>query len=133
MSGQNDEDTSPQSVSRREPKGFETLDGFLQSEGILEECTQAAEMRLRETGGYPIPVYSDDFRKDLENLINRHSMENGSSTPDFILANYLINSLKAFDCATLARLSHQYTNKSENHDEPVEIEDWVVEAINRHG
>ena len=43
------------------------------------------------------------FRKDLEGLINSVSMENGSNTPDFILAEFLVDSLEAFDKATKAR------------------------------
>ena len=43
------------------------------------------------------------FRKDLETLINRHSMENMSDTPDFILAEFLSECLDAFDKATRAR------------------------------
>lgn len=38
-----------------------------------------------------------EFRKELEGLINRHSMENGSNTPDFILAEYLGGCLETFD------------------------------------
>ena len=45
----------------------------------------------------------NDFRTELEKLINRYSKENGSNTPDFILAEYLILSLEAFDRATTAR------------------------------
>jgi hypothetical protein len=37
------------------------------------------------------------FRRELEELINRHSQENGSNTPDFILADYLIGCLVLFD------------------------------------
>ena len=37
------------------------------------------------------------FRADLETLVNRYSRENGSDTPDFILADYLLAALKAFD------------------------------------
>jgi len=37
------------------------------------------------------------FRQDLEELINKHSMENGSNTPDFILADYLTSCLRTFD------------------------------------
>lgn len=44
-----------------------------------------------------------DFRKELENLINRFSKENGSNTPDFILAEFLSDSLEAFDKATKLR------------------------------
>jgi len=43
------------------------------------------------------------FRNELEDLINSHSMENGSNTPDGILAQYLIDSLASFDKATKNR------------------------------
>jgi hypothetical protein len=35
----------------------------------------------------------DKFKKELAELINKYSMENGSDTPDFILASYLIGCL----------------------------------------
>lgn len=44
-----------------------------------------------------------DFRKELEILINKYSMENGSNTPDFILADYLTACLSAFDKALKER------------------------------
>jgi hypothetical protein len=44
-----------------------------------------------------------DFRKELENLINKYSKENGSDTPDFILARYLDNVLQNFDAAVKER------------------------------
>lgn len=37
------------------------------------------------------------FLKELENLINRYSKENGSDTPDFILAEYLNDCLETFN------------------------------------
>ncbi len=43
------------------------------------------------------------FRKELENLINCHSKENGSDTPDFILARYMADCLDAFDKAVKTR------------------------------
>jgi hypothetical protein len=46
---------------------------------------------------------SETFRKELESLINRHSAENGSDTPDFILADYLQDCLFAWDKAVAAR------------------------------
>lgn len=39
----------------------------------------------------------------LSDLLNRYSAENGSNTPDFILAEYMMRSLKAFEQASLAR------------------------------
>ena len=50
------------------------------------------------------------FKVDLEMLINKHSMEEGSNTPDFILAQYLSECLKAFDAATRSR-EQWYKNK----------------------
>jgi hypothetical protein len=44
-----------------------------------------------------------EFEKKLRDLINYHSMENGSDTPDFILAKYLSDCLAAFDYATRVR------------------------------
>jgi len=37
------------------------------------------------------------FKRRLSNLINEFSLENKSSTPDFILSNYLIRCLDNFD------------------------------------
>lgn len=36
------------------------------------------------------------FEKELMELINKHSIENESDTPDFILAEYLYRCLKNF-------------------------------------
>lgn len=46
-----------------------------------------------------------DLRSDLRSVLNRHSAENGSDTPDGVLAGYLLDCLAAFDRATLARSS----------------------------
>jgi uncharacterized Fe-S cluster-containing MiaB family protein len=39
----------------------------------------------------------DRFEKELEQLINKFSLENDSNTPDFILAQYLIECLHSFN------------------------------------
>jgi hypothetical protein len=44
-----------------------------------------------------------EFRRELEGLINKHSIESASDTPDFILCQYLIDCLNAFDRAVIAR------------------------------
>ena len=43
------------------------------------------------------------LRKALTDAINSTSSENGSNTPDYILARYLESCLAAFDVAVLAR------------------------------
>ena len=47
-----------------------------------------------------------DLRRDIEAAINRHSAENGSNTPDYVLAEYLMDCLMAFDKATKQRADH---------------------------
>ena len=43
------------------------------------------------------------FRKELEKLLNKASKENGSDTPDYVLANYLNGALHLFDKAVIER------------------------------
>jgi hypothetical protein len=43
----------------------------------------------------------ESFKTQLARLINRHSLEGGSDTPDFLLADYLVQCLAVFD-ATFA-------------------------------
>jgi len=53
------------------------------------------------------PITSPDqdnaFRKEIETVINKHSRENVSDTPDFLLAEYLTDCLAAFDKAIRER------------------------------
>ena len=43
------------------------------------------------------------FKKELEELINRHCVENASDTPDYILATYMFNCLQIFTLTTRQR------------------------------
>ncbi len=43
------------------------------------------------------------FKKELESLLNSYSKENGSNTPDFILAKYLVGCLNAYNKALVER------------------------------
>lgn len=43
------------------------------------------------------------FLKELQELVNKHSKENDSDTPDFILAQYLNNCLTNFNLAQQQR------------------------------
>ena len=44
-----------------------------------------------------------DLEKELAELLNRHSQENASNTPDFILARYLMACLAAWNTTAHAR------------------------------
>lgn len=52
-------------------------------------------------GGEP----EDKFCTELRVLINKYSKENGSDTPDFVLADYLTSCLRNFDYYTRYRES----------------------------
>ncbi|MEK6860524.1 MAG: hypothetical protein AABY07_01005 [Nanoarchaeota archaeon] len=43
------------------------------------------------------------FIEELERIINYYSLESGSNTPDFILAEYLYNCLEAYNKAVSHR------------------------------
>jgi len=45
----------------------------------------------------------DKFRSELESLINKYSQEDGSDTPDFILAQYLTGCLETWNIAVNER------------------------------
>ena len=43
------------------------------------------------------------LEKDLQDLLNKWSQENNSNTPDFVLAQYLLDCLLAFNVAVQKR------------------------------
>ena len=53
------------------------------------------------------------FKDQLTSLLNIHSAENRSNTPDFVLAKYLIGCLNAFDVAVNMR--EDYYGRSHHH------------------
>jgi hypothetical protein len=50
------------------------------------------------------------FKVELESLINKYSKENGSNTPDFLLADYLNDCLETFNNIVMKR-SDWYGNR----------------------
>lgn len=54
------------------------------------------------------------LRREIASVLNRHSMEKHSNTPDFILAKYLTNCLRAFDIAMQER--EVYFNQDIKHE-----------------
>lgn len=61
------------------------------------------------------------FEKELTALINSHSMENDSDTPDFILAKYMWNALENFNQTVNAREKH-YGRAPRGYKIPVELD-----------
>lgn len=61
-----------------------------------------------------------DFQKELEHLINQYSMEGNSDTPDFILAEYLVDCLKIWN-THIQKREQWYGRKLDKEKYPMEI------------
>jgi hypothetical protein len=48
------------------------------------------------------------FEIELKQLINKYSVENGSDTPDWILAQYIMDALTSYERAVIRR-DHWYS------------------------
>lgn len=77
------------------------------------------------------------FKQALTTLINQYSKENGSDTPDFILAKFLTDTLKAFNKATNKReeLYGDEINPFDDSDpfKDQEDDDWDDESVEPFG
>lgn len=62
----------------------------------------------------------DTFERRLEQLINEFSMENGSNTPDFILAKYLKDCLDSYNQAV--KLREKWYGRAKEVENSTEIE-----------
>jgi hypothetical protein len=69
---------------------------------VLVDDWRRKQSQAAESTNEPVPE-DTRLRDDIESAINRVSAENGSNTPDFILAQYLIDCLAAYDRAVMAR------------------------------
>lgn len=81
---------------------WESLDnaGAFQDQKALYIVKKAMEM-LPHVPIFPELVHEQKtFAQELTALINKHSMENRSNTPDWILMEFLVKSLEAWELAT---------------------------------
>jgi hypothetical protein len=62
-----------------------------------EEVSKAGFLTEQDIDAAPPVLAPSPFVQELEHLINRHSVENESDTPDFILAQYLRGCLDVWD------------------------------------
>lgn len=73
--------------------------------GIGYDSKEAAERAARECiecATQP-SIEQCALGEELTKLLNRHSCENNSNTPDFLLARYLLQSLEVYERAVRAR------------------------------
>jgi hypothetical protein len=72
-------------------------------ENIADQDTYYDNERVGDCSAAPCSGDAPDFITELRDLLNCRSMENGSDTPDFILAQYLTDCLRAWNRATKRR------------------------------
>ncbi len=58
----------------------------------------------------------NDLKKDIQDAINKHCAESASGTLDFILAQYLIDCLNAFNMAMISRQNFEQIDDEEDSD-----------------
>jgi hypothetical protein len=77
----------------------ELVDGHI-PRTVLDWATQAdADLTMA-------PMARCSLEQDLAAVLNMHSLENGSNTPDYVLAKFLLGALDAFEEAVRARAEH---------------------------
>ena len=60
------------------------------------------------------------FEQKLTDIINGHSMENGSNTPDFLLAEYMVGCLEIFNRTIAKRAEWHGEDPAINSTKPSE-------------
>lgn len=93
-------DKCPPSFSQQVIEKFQIADkGFMIAScaGVATSINNISKKAPKEEQK-PVP-----FEKELEHLINKHSMENGSDTPDYILAKYLYECLSLYNSTVTSR------------------------------
>lgn len=63
-----------------------------------------------------------DFRTELTTLLNRFSIENKSNTADYILSEYIIDCLQAYDKAVLQRDKHSIPTENTLQENPYGVQ-----------
>lgn len=94
---------------------------------VIQQCAALATDMYKDSGPLPqdATYIRPSFEKELEGLINRHSMESGSNTPDYILVEFMKNSLENFHQATRLRDNWYGGKRSVINDQ---AEKWETES-----
>jgi hypothetical protein len=64
---------------------------------------QVVEALNRPPDPEPVEEPEIPMAEELRMVLNRHSLENGSNTPDYVLVTYLLSCLAAFNRGTQER------------------------------
>jgi len=99
---------------------------------VLEQCYLLQEEMYKDALHIPGELYPTrlTFQEELNEVINKHSMENRSNTPDFILGEHLHRCLDSFNAAVNERENWYGRGKK---DEPIETSIGSVSSLKNNG
>ncbi len=93
-----------QQFATGEPMVLRTLEGHRLVTGLAGEVYPVKpDIFLKTYEPAELTDHDADFATELRTLLNRYSKENESDTPDYVLRDFLINALMAFDLAVAER------------------------------
>lgn len=76
-------------------------------QGNVEHIEIAGELDIKirdsQQVNYPDSMIGSDLEKELIAVLNRHSMETGSNTPDYILSQFLLDQLSIWNKNVMMR------------------------------
>ena len=96
-------ETQPKMSNARVVKSRKNVNDEVPAETTTETPEREGDCSPAICSPPPFDPPKGSFQKELEHLINCKSIEGGSDTPDFILADYLMDCLAAFDKAVSRR------------------------------
>ncbi len=73
------------------------------ADSVMQTHSKVASIAEAAANAQQASREGSDFERHLSSLINSFSLENASSTPDFILASYMASCLEAYNRAVRAR------------------------------
>jgi len=77
--------------------------GLKENTEIRKALSMAQKIAKSVNSSSEVDAQKENIIKDIASIINKYSRENESNTPDFILAKYLEQCLKAFETACIER------------------------------
>lgn len=91
----------------------------------IEEYNEAISHLTWILNGWRKPKEPETFQGKIARAINQHSLESGSDTPDFILAEYLKRCLENFDMTVQARVAQFFPRPVEQEYRMLEVGDVI--------
>jgi hypothetical protein len=88
-------------VAMVEPGKPDPLEILYKIKSTLEHIDGVADVDVQQVGN--VPISAQTFEGDLAKLINARFLENGSNTPDFLLAEYLLGCLDNWNKSVMKR------------------------------